>query len=304
MLNGFCIAGLPLRRPRDNTLVWKRQDERFALTVQSPEIGLPGGSTFIAGLPFGPKARLLAMWLATEFKDPNRRSDDRWIEIGKISDWLRAVGISPEWGPRGSVVATKDQFLRLAFAQFSMVFRRKDGFQPFKHETLIEAGVFHDNDLEKASAGKISDTKWPSGFLLSQTAFDRFAISLSRSRPLAYVRSPIMLWRSTFDAALLPAPAYRAKLRGNHYLAPTHGAVRKQGRASLSVQGYLHRFDQARPSRLSGGAGGAGRYGTPASPLRPRCARRAFFVLPRAGVLPPTGRRRASLGALKLASIA
>ena len=66
LLNGFCIAGLPLRRPRDNTLVWKRQDERFALTVQSPEIGLPGGSTFIAGLPFGPKARLLAMWLATE----------------------------------------------------------------------------------------------------------------------------------------------------------------------------------------------------------------------------------------------
>jgi hypothetical protein len=174
LLNGFCIAGLPLRRPRDNTLVWKRQDERFALTVQSPEIALPGGSSFIAGLPFGPKARLLAMWLATEAKDPARRCDDRWIEIGKITDWLRAVGIAPEWGPRGSVVATKDQFLRLAFAQFSMVFRREDGFQPFKHETLIEAGVFRDNDLEKASAGKIGDLKWPSGFLLSQTAFDRF----------------------------------------------------------------------------------------------------------------------------------
>src|SRR5580700_1294233 len=97
LLNGFCIAGLPLRRPRDNTLVWKRQDERFALTVQTTEIGLPGGSSFIAGLPFGPKARLLAMWLATEAKDPIRRSDDRWIEIGKITDWLRAVGISPEW---------------------------------------------------------------------------------------------------------------------------------------------------------------------------------------------------------------
>jgi hypothetical protein len=55
-----------------------------------------------------------------------------------------------------------------------MVFKREDGFQPFKHETLIEAGVFHDNDLEKASAGKIGDLKWPSGFLLSQTAFDRF----------------------------------------------------------------------------------------------------------------------------------
>ena len=148
--NGFCIAGLPLRRPRDNTLVWKRQDERFALTVQSPEIGLPGGSSFVAGLPFGPKARLLAIWLATEAKDSVRRSEDCWIEIGKITDWFRAVGITPEWGPRGSVVATKDQFLRLAFAHFSVVFKREDGFQPFKHETLIEAGVFRGNDLEKA----------------------------------------------------------------------------------------------------------------------------------------------------------
>src|ERR1700757_2553036 len=174
LLNGFCIAGLPLRRPRDNMLVWRRQDERFALTVQSPEIALPGGASFIAGLPFGPKARLLAMWLATEAKDSNRRADDRWIEIGKITDWLRAVGIPPEWGRRGSVVATKEQFLRLAFAHFSMVFRLDDGFQPFKHETLIEAGVFRNNDLEKASAGNISDLKWPSGFLLSQTAFDRF----------------------------------------------------------------------------------------------------------------------------------
>jgi hypothetical protein len=174
LLNGFCIAGLPLRRPRDNKLVWKRQDERFALTVQSPEIALPGGNSFVAGLPFGPKARLLAMWLATEAKDPARRSDDRWIEIGKITDWLRAVGIAPEWGPRGSVVSTKEQFLRLAFAQFSMVFRGADGQQPFKHETLIEAGVFQENDLDKVSAGRIAETKWPSGFLLTPTAFERF----------------------------------------------------------------------------------------------------------------------------------
>jgi hypothetical protein len=227
LLNGFCIAGLPLRRPRDNTLVWKRQDERFALTVQAPEIGLPGGSSFIAGLPFGPKARLLAMWLATEAKDPIRRSDDRWIEIGKITDWLRAVGISPEWGPRGSVVATKDQFLRLAFAQFSMVFRREDGFQPFRHETLIEAGVFHDNDLEKVSTGAISDTKWPSGFLLSQglRPLPQSVDPDSDGSPTAS-RTQRHGDRHT-DAALLPAAAHRGKFDGNHHLAPTNSPVRK-----------------------------------------------------------------------------
>jgi hypothetical protein len=39
--------------------------------------------------------------------------------------------------------------------------RRDDGFQPFKHEMLIETGVFRDNDLERASSGNISDLKWP-----------------------------------------------------------------------------------------------------------------------------------------------
>ena len=36
----------------------------------------------------------------------------------------------------------------------------------------------------------------------------------------------------------------------------------------------------------------------------PAALRRAFFVLPRAAALPPTGRRRADLGTLKLASTA
>ena len=44
--------------------------------------------------------------------------------------------------------------------------------------------------------------------------------------------------------------------------------------------------------------------GLPLPHSDPAALRRAFFVLPGAGVLPPTGRRRASLLALKLASIA
>jgi hypothetical protein len=304
LLNGFCIAGLPLRRPRDDTLVWKRQDERFALTVQSPEIALPGGSSFIAGLPFGPKARLLAMWLATEAKDPTRRPNDRWIEIGKITDWLRAVGISPEWGPRGSVVATKDQFLRLAFAQFSMVFRRDDGFQPFKHETLIEAGVFRDNDLERASAGNISDLKWPVGFLLSQTAFDRFRnqsipIPTTRLRQVAHnamaidiltllcYRLPlievnsmeIVTWRQlTAQFGNRGEPVYQFK-----------------DTFTDSIKLALRAYPEARVELVD--AGLQLQHSDPAA------LRRAFFVLPGARALPPGGKRRAKVASPKLKTI-
>jgi hypothetical protein len=72
---------------------------------------------------------VIAGHVARHRSHPVRRSDDRWIEIGKITDWLRAVGIAPEWGRRGCAVVSKDQFLRHAFAHFSMVFKREDGFQ-------------------------------------------------------------------------------------------------------------------------------------------------------------------------------
>ena len=300
LLNGFCIAGLPLRRPRDNTLVWKRQDERFALTVQSPEIGLPGGASFIAGLPFGPKARLLAMWLATEAKDSSRRSDDRWIEIGKITDWLRAVGISPEWGPRGSVVATKDQFLRLAFAHFSMVFKREDGFQPFKHETLIEAGVFRDNDLEKASAGNISELKWPSGFLLSQTAFDRF---LNQSIPIPTTRLR-QVAHNAMAIDILTLLCYRLPLievnsteiitwRQLTAQFGNRGEPVYQFKDTFtdSIKLALRAYPEARVELVD--AGLQLKHSDPAA------LRRAFFVLPGA-LSVPSGKRRVKVPELKL----
>ena len=302
LLNGFCIAGLPLRRPRDNTLVWKRQDERFALTVQSPEIALPGGTSFIAGLPFGPKARLLAMWLATEAKEPDRRSDDRWIEIGKITDWLRAVGISPEWGPRGSVVATKDQFLRLAFAHFSMVFKREDGFQPFKHETLIEAGVFRDNDLEKASAGNIGDLKWPSGFLLSQTAFDRFRnqsipIPTTRLRQVAHNAMAIdILTLLCYRLPLIEANSTEIitwRQLTTQFGSRGEPVYQFKDTFTDSIKLALRAYPEARVELVD--AGLQLRHSDPAA------LRRAFFVVPGALALPPSGRRRSKLSASKLA---
>jgi hypothetical protein len=304
LLNGFCIAGLPLRRPRDNTLVWKRQDERFALTVQSPEIALPGGTSFIAGLPFGPKARLLAMWLATEAKEPGRRPDDRWIEIGKITDWLRAVGISPEWGPRGSVVATKDQFLRLAFAHFSMVFKREDGFQPFKHETLIEAGVFRDNDLEKASAGNIGDLKWPSGFLLSQTAFDRFR---NQSIPIPTTRLR-QVAHNAMAIDILTLLCYRLPLiEANSTEIITWRQLTTQfGSRGEPVYQFKDTFTDSIKLALRAYPEARVELVDPGLQLRhsdPAALRRAFFVVPGALALPPSGRRRSKLSASKLADL-
>src|SRR3954463_15544798 len=65
----FCVVGLPLRAPKKVSEPFTRNDDRFALTVTPHRFMLPSGRMVDVGVPFGPKARLLAMWMATEVRD-------------------------------------------------------------------------------------------------------------------------------------------------------------------------------------------------------------------------------------------
>ncbi len=173
----FCIAGLPLRRPKDTMQAFSRHDGRFAYTVNPHSMVLPDGQVVEIGVPYGPKARLLAMWLATEVKSPHRRTGDRWIEIGAITEWLRSIGISPYGttaGKQGSIEVTKDQLVRLAFAQFTMVMKNEDDKHLFKRQQLIESGIFDEGQLEMYARGQVRKMKWPQGVQLTEAAYDRF----------------------------------------------------------------------------------------------------------------------------------
>lgn len=188
---GFCIAGLPLRRPRDPSQAWSRQDGRFALTVAPSRIVLPDGRTVDIGVPYGPKARLLTMWLTTEARDPARGANDRWIEMGRITEWLHAVGLPVTGGERGSIGATKDQLIRLAFANFTMVLRDEGATTLFKREVLVEAGAYQGHDLEMWQDGRMGSMNWPRGIKLSVNAFERFrnhsvAVPTARLRQVAH----------------------------------------------------------------------------------------------------------------------
>lgn len=171
---GFCIAGLPLRRPKNTMEPWNRRDGRFSLTVEPARFVLPNGRQIEVGVPFGPKARLLSMWLATEARDPRRSSGDRWMEMGRITEWLQAVGLPVTGGERGSIGPTKDQLVRLSFPIFTMFLNGDDGGHVFKRESLIEGGAFKDDDLELWASRGHSAMRWPEALMLSQNAYDRF----------------------------------------------------------------------------------------------------------------------------------
>ena len=127
---GFCIMGMPLRQPKDSLRPFSRHDGRFALTIE-PASGPPRWRINI-GVPFGPKARLIAMWMATKVQNPRRDTTDRILELTGITDWLEALGIPARGGATGSIAATKDQFMRLAFSTFTMVLRGPNSEELFK----------------------------------------------------------------------------------------------------------------------------------------------------------------------------
>ena len=131
---GFCIMGMPLRQPKDSLRPFSRHDGRFALTIEPASVTHPDGGLINIGVPFGPKARLIAMWMATEVQSPRRNRTDRILELNGITDWLEALGIPARGGASGSIAATKDQFMRLAFSTFTMVLRGPNSEELFKRE--------------------------------------------------------------------------------------------------------------------------------------------------------------------------
>jgi hypothetical protein len=169
----FCIAGLPLRAPKVIAEPFTRNDDRFALTINPTAFMLPGGRKVQVGVPFGPKARLLAMWMATEVRDPLRRTGDCWLEIGRVMEWMRNIGIKPH---TNNLNATKDQVVRLSFAKFTMIMKEgREGDMLFDQDQLIERGILDGEDMDRYAEGKIGQMSWPKGLKLSTRAYERFS---------------------------------------------------------------------------------------------------------------------------------
>ena len=180
---GFCHCGLPLRK-RDDSTDWTRTDGIFSFTVTGSTVSVAGQKQHI-GLPYGPKARLLSVYLASEVKNHRRGSNDRTIHFGRISEWLREAGVCVSTGAKGSVQATKEQLVRLAFANFTMTMARAGEKTWFHREGLIESGCLAEGDLEAFSRGEFGKLSWPDHVTLTHNAYERM---MSQAIPIATQR--------------------------------------------------------------------------------------------------------------------
>lgn len=170
---GFAHCGLPLRKRDDAKSVWNRSDGRFSLSVVGSSFTLPDSRQVDVGIPYGPKARLIALYLCSQVKDPARSASDRDINFAPITQWLRDVGVTARGGAKGSIQATKEQLIRMTFASFTMTMAGAENQTWFHRETLVESGCLSKSDLANFAGGHYAALEWPEVIRLTHNAHQR-----------------------------------------------------------------------------------------------------------------------------------
>jgi Plasmid encoded RepA protein len=171
--SGLCQTHLPRSRPSSNRSVWIRQSGRFKLVIQ-PGLLVPEGrnstratevddENFYCGVPYGPKARLILIWLQSEGVKDRVVSMDR-----SMSAWIRSLGLAVTGGPKGTIQAVREQTNRIAMCSFSFQWSGMDG-QGNTAQRVQNARIIDGMDLWQA-AGDAS--KWATTVQLSEEFYN------------------------------------------------------------------------------------------------------------------------------------
>jgi hypothetical protein len=199
----LCVAGLPVRRPqetdRNSVNDYTRRGSGFTLRLETHPIDIPNMNTSVpVGIPFGAKARLLILWMASLAYE-RQSSSDRYLEIGPVKQWLQQVGASTGGE---QINATKEQLIKLCHTSFHITVRTDlDGEDTvfFRHENFVEAGAIGIDDLLAYKKGDMEKVRWPSGIVLTESAWKRFGRDLvpvpaTRLRKVAHSPTAIDLF--------------------------------------------------------------------------------------------------------------
>lgn len=160
--SGLCQTSLPHRRPPTNHTVWQRSAGRFTLMVTPgvlksgkgrSERTKPGPqqSEAYVGVPYGPKARLIMIYLQSE------GLKGRTVFLGKnLSAFLRSLGVPITGGPRGSIGQVKEQTMRIARCSFTLQW--DDETQHGSHTVISDTRIVDGLELWNAAADDWSAT--------------------------------------------------------------------------------------------------------------------------------------------------
>lgn len=108
MARSMVQATMPHRDPKTNE--FERKNGNFTLTMLAPSR---------VGLPYGSTPRLLMAWLSTEAV----RTRERTVILGDtLSEFMRALGMTPTGGRWGTITGLKKQATRLFSASITCLY--------------------------------------------------------------------------------------------------------------------------------------------------------------------------------------
>ncbi|NYZ17982.1 pirin [Azospirillum sp. RWY-5-1] len=147
--SGFCLTALPHRRLPDEQH-WSRSsvNGRVSLLVEPGRVRrrhvAAGEDEYeLVGVPYGPKARLILLYLQTRAIAENSPE----VELGRsMNAWLERMGISA--GGR-TYTEVRSQAERISRCRLTFFWEGTDGSDGFENTTIVASGIrFRDDDRQ------------------------------------------------------------------------------------------------------------------------------------------------------------
>jgi hypothetical protein len=132
MFSGFAMTMLPHKHPKDENMLWKRENGRFTLLVEPGAI-LENGAATQYGVPYGSRARLIMFYLQTEAI----RTKSQVVRLGSsMTEWMRKMNI-PTGGKNYEQV--RDQARRISACRLTVGWTAETGHSGFRRENIVGA---------------------------------------------------------------------------------------------------------------------------------------------------------------------
>jgi hypothetical protein len=160
LYSGWCMTALPHSKISDDQ-AWRLENGPVVLLVEPGRRAAPGKPDEWVGVPYGPTARLIMIYLQTEAL----RTGSSHIELGRsMNDWFKRLD---KKAGGNSYKLVRQQAERIATCRFSFHSER-DGVRAVRNQNIVEEGLLF---VEGHHADERQQSLFREGVVLSESFF-------------------------------------------------------------------------------------------------------------------------------------
>jgi len=160
LYSGWCMTALPHSRIPDNE-AWRLENGNIVLLVEPGRRASLGQADEFVGVPYGPTARLIMIYLQSEALRTNSRN----IELGKsMNDWF---GRMDKKAGGNTYKLVRQQAERIATCRFSFHSER-DGMRAIRNQSIVDEGLLF---LDGAVPDTRQQSLFREGVVLSESFY-------------------------------------------------------------------------------------------------------------------------------------